>query len=86
MNDRPDPTDLTDHPDTAMAPAVPRRMAYSPAEAAILLGLSRPSIDNLIRTGALKAVNVKPESERAYWRIGHNEILKFLEGTATNDD
>jgi excisionase family DNA binding protein len=70
------------HHDAAVEPSEPvstdpavRRMAYSPTEVAIALGISRDLVDELIRAGRLRSV--KAGHRRL---IGLRQIEQFLAG------
>ena len=52
-------------------------------EAAELLGISRPTIQGLIDTGKLKAIDVGIGKELPYFKIARKEIDRFL-GDATS--
>lgn len=55
--------------------AVPERLAYSVDEAAIVLGVARETIYELIRTGELRSR--KAGSRRI---IGRHHLIEFLDG------
>jgi len=67
-------------PDEALTAAEQvRRMAYSPDEAAIALGISRDLVDELVRAGRLRSV--KAGHRRL---IGIRQIEAFLAGESTD--
>lgn len=61
------------------------RLAYSVAEAALLTGLSEPTLRAAIRRGDLYAVRIGMEAHTGDLRIGRDELRRFLLGLSRED-